>query len=312
MTTATAKVKRDAPMGAPRVVKKKKPDPLVIVITIILTIWMLAIAIPFWNVIAISFTSKVEYQRSAYVIWPKEPTLENIKYMATDARIGIGYRSTIIFVLIGVPFQMLLTTLTAYGFSKDAFPGRKLFFMLVLFTMYFGGGIVPLYLLVMKLGLNDSFWAVILCSGCSTYYMIIMRNYFLSLPASLLESARIDGANEWTVLVRITLPLSLPIMATIALFFTVDRWNEWFNPMIFIKSAQWTPLQVVLRAIIVSVDFTSQQTAQMSGAALESMNQFSQGLKMTAVLFTMTPIMCVYPFVQKYFVKGIMIGAIKA
>jgi putative aldouronate transport system permease protein len=175
--------------------------------------------------------------------------------------------------------------------------------------MYFSGGIVPMYLLMRDLHLTNTIWAVILPYGVNTFYMLIMRNYFIAVPASISESAKIDGAGEWTILFRIILPLSQPILATFALFFAVDRWNEWYNSMIFIKSVQITPLQLVLRSIVVASEYIP-AAAKGSSAAMGAL--FSKGLKMAAVIITMAPIMIVYPFVQKYFVKGITLGAVKA
>ena len=148
-----------------------------------------------------------------------------------DRRILIGYRTTLLLVLIGVPLNLFLTTSFAYGLSRRGYPGRKLIFYVVLITMLFNGGIIPMYLLMMKLGLTNSLGSVVFAYGINTFYMVIMRNFFSSLPVALVESAKIDGAGEWRILFRIILPLSMPIIATITLFYTVDRWNEWYNAM---------------------------------------------------------------------------------
>ncbi len=180
--------------------------------------------------------------------------------------------------------------------------------LLVLFTMIFQGGIVPLYLVMKDLHLTDTIWSVILASGMNTFYMILMYNYFQSLPDSLIESAQLDGAGEWTILFRIVLPLSMPIITTVLLFYSVDKWNEWFNAMVFIRSADIQPLQNVLRSMIVD----SQAMGEASALVSIEDRPFTSGIKMAAVVVTMVPIMCIYPFLQKHFAAGVMVGAIKA
>ena len=167
-----------------------------------------------------------------------------------------------------------------------------------------------MYLLMMKLGLTNSLGSVVFAYGINTFYMVIMRNFFSSLPVALVESAKIDGAGEWRILFRIILPLSMPIIATITLFYTVDRWNEWYNAMIFIKSPNMQPLQLVLRSIVLESQMMDKISA--TGTAVIDKERFVSGMKMAAVVVTMLPVMCVFPFLQKYFVKGVMVGAIKA
>ncbi|MEG1427595.1 MAG: carbohydrate ABC transporter permease, partial [Oscillospiraceae bacterium] len=159
-----------------------------------------------------------------------------------------------------------------------------------------------------SLGLTNTLWSVILSGGMNTFYMILMYNYFLSLPEALMESARLDGAGEWRILFRIVLPLSMPIIATILLFCSVDKWNEWFHAMIFIRKNDLQPLQLVLRSIVLDSQVLDSQSAQVS---IEEKN-FTGGIKMAAVILTMVPVMCVFPFLQKHFTKGVMVGAIKA
>ena len=178
--------------------------------------------------------------------------------------------------------------------------------MFVLVTMVFQGGIVPVYLVVKELGLTNTLWSVVLVTGINTFYMILFMNYFQSLPDALMESARLDGAGEWGILFRIILPLSTPILATITLFYAVDKWNEWYFAKIFIRKNNLQTLQLVLRSMVIDASITTQATAEIKDKT------FSSGLKMAAVVVTMVPIMCVFPFLQKHFTKGIMVGAIKA
>lgn len=293
------------------IVGEKKVDGTLIVSYTLLTLFAIIIIVPFFNVLVISITSEGEYVRSPFVLFPAEPTFDSYRALFADGRIWIGYRTTLTILLLGLPVNMLLTVCTAYALSKADFPGKKIFMLYALFTMFFSGGIIPLYLLIKSLALTNSIWSVVMASGINTFYLIIMRNYFLSLPKELTESAKIDGANEWAILFRIILPLSTPILATITLFYAVDRWNEWFNAMIFIRDMEKTPLQLVLRSIVIDAQMIDSSVLGGSSAASESMTRFATGIKMAAVVVTMAPIMVVYPFLQKYFVKGVLVGAIK-
>jgi putative aldouronate transport system permease protein len=288
--------------------QRKKTDPFELIIGIILTLWAVIIIFPFFNVIALSFVTEIEYLKTPYLFFPKKPTLENYIKVFGDNRILIGYRTTLLFLLIGLPYNMFLTVATAYALSRPVFPGKKFLWFYIIFTMYFGGGIVPMYMWIRDLGLVNTIWAVILPSGVGTFYMIITRNYFSGLPPALLDSARIDGAGEWRILFQIVLPLAKPILATIALFFAGGWWNEWFSSMIFLRGQQIMPLQLILRSIIINAQFTSTQAAS-AGSILVVV--FSKGIKMAAVTATMAPVMIVYPFLQRYFVKGITLGAVK-
>jgi len=287
----------------------KKFELFEIIIACLLTIWALIIIVPFINVIAVSFATEKEYLQNPYMFFPSKPTLENFSQLLKDSRIYTGYRTTLIFVLVGVPYNLFLTICTAYALSKPKFPGKKFFLLLIIFTMYFSGGIIPMYLWVRDLRIINTVWAVILPYGINTFYMLVMRNYIMSLPPSISESARIDGAGEWQILFKIVLPLCKPIIATFTLFYAVDRWNEWYSSMLFIRDMAITPIQLVLRSIVLGANFA---TNLAGGSAAAEYALFSKGLKMAAVIVTMAPIMMAYPFIQRYFVKGITIGAVKA
>ncbi len=291
-----------------KLAKRKKIDAVDVVLFIILTVWGLAILLPFINVIAISFSSYKEYLETPLLMFPKHPELNSYQELIKDGRIWVGYRTTLTILVIGVPLSLFLTASMGYALSRRSYPGKKLILLLVLFTMIFQGGIVPLYLVMKDLHLTNTIWSIILASGMNTFYMILMYNYFQSLPDSLIESARLDGAGEWTILFRVVLPLSLPIIATVVLFYSVDKWNEWFNAMIFVRKAEIQPLQLVLRSMILDSQVADEASALVS---IEN-RPFTNGIKMAAVVVTMVPIMCVYPFLQKHFAKGVMVGAIKA
>jgi len=288
---------------------KKRIELIDVVVFIFLTLFGITILFPFYNVIVVSFTTQKEYLLKPLVLIPSEPTLESYLALIEDGRIWIGYRTTLLILALGLPINMFLTTSMAYGLSRPNLPGKKVILYLVLFTLLFNGGIIPLYLVMLSLKLINTIWSVLLASGMNTFYFIIMRNYFLSMPNSLIESAKLDGAGEWRILWQIILPLSKPIIATIALFYAVDRWNEWFHAMIFIRKNNMVPLQLVLRSIVIESQILSHLAT--GGKSIERIH-FSMGMKMAAVLVTMIPVMCIYPFLQKHFVKGVLIGAIKA
>lgn len=288
--------------------KKRRLEIIDVFLFVALTLWGLVILIPFLNVVAISFTSYKEYLESPMLLFPQKPELKAYTELLKDGRIGIGYRTSITIILIGVPLSLFLSSSMGYALSRRQYPGKKFFLFFVLISMIFQGGIVPLYLVVRSLKLTNTIWSVILTGGMNTFYMILIYNFFRSLPESLMESARLDGANEWTILFRIVLPLSLPIIATLTLFYTVDKWNEWFSAMIFIRDGRIQPLQLVLRSIVYD-SITSVQNSQ--NVMLEE-RPFTQGIKMAAVIATMLPVMLIFPFLQKHFAKGVMIGAIKA
>lgn len=275
-------------------------------IMIFLALFALIILYPFYNSICVSLVSQADYIKSRFMLYPRNVTFESYFVVFKNGSIFDGMKVTLLITIIGVLYNMLLTVSLAYGFSRE-FPGKKLFMMMIVFTMYFSGGLIPFYLLIKDLKLVDNIFSMILPSGVSIMYMTVIRQNFESLPAELEESARIDGAGDLTILFRILLPLSVPMLVTFALYYGVERWNEWYNGMLFIRSFDKRPLQLVLRGII-------QTTGQaMVTNELEQYNitPFSEGIKMACVVVTMTPIMMVYPFIQKYFVSGLTVGAVK-
>lgn len=279
-----------------------------VILVVLLTGFAVAIILPFLNVIAVSFVTQQEYMKSTILLFPHSFTLENYKSLFEDGRIWTGYRTTLLLLVLGLPLNMFLTTSMAYGLSRPNFPFKKFFIYFVVITMLFSGGIIPMYLLMKELSLINTIWSIVLCYGINSFYLIIMMNNFTTIPISLMESAKLDGAGEWRILAKIILPLSMPIIATMTLFYAVDRWNEWFNAMIFIRKGDLTVLQLALRSIVID----SQISQQMNVSNVQTDKQFSEGMKMSAVIVSMLPIMCVFPLLQKHFVKGMLVGAIKA
>ena len=279
------------------------------VIFVVMTILALVIVIPFYLSIVISFETPAAYARSPAAMWPAEFTLANYKYLINVGALGVGYANTIFVAGFGLLYAMLLMVSMAYAFSHPSFPGKKLFFFIMLFTMFFGGGLVPTYLLMKDLGLRNTLWGIILMGGVSAYNIIIMKGGFESVPSSLSEAATIDGANELQIFWKVMLPLQMPLLATFSLFTVVGYWNSWYWPSILINKSKLQTLQLVLRSVVNSA--SAAQTAGQSASGMAGEDLFSEGMKMAAVVATMLPFMCVYPFLQKYFTKGVLVGSIK-
>lgn len=297
-------------MTAPQVIRRSPRTRFELldgIVLFFLLIMAILIVFPVLNVLATSFATQKEAAENPLLLIPAQPTIDNYYRLFQDPRIVIGYKTTSLILLLGVPINMFLTTSLAYGLSRTNFPGGKLIFYAVLLTMLFNGGIVPLYLLMLQLGLTKTIWSVIFAYGVNTFYLIVTRTYMTTLPDSLIESARIDGAGEMRILFRIILPLSKPIVATVLLFYAVDRWNEWFNAMLFLRRNDMIPLQLVLRTIV--MDSVIVNSLSIAGPRIP---RFTEGIQTATIMVTMFPVMCLFPFLQKYFVKGIMIGAIKA
>lgn len=288
--------------------KYKHITTLDIVLAVLLSVGAMIIIIPFWNVLVVSFATQKEYADNPLMLFPKNPTLESYRYLFRDNKIWQGYVNTFKLLLMGLPLSVFLTTTMAYGLSRKSFPGKKLFIYLVVFTMIFNGGIVPMYLVMKQLELTGTLWAVTFSTCFSVFNMILMMNYFQTIPDSLMESARLDGGGDWTILWKIVLPLSKPIIATITLFYGVSIWNEWYDAMIFLRKANMLPLQNVLRSIIQETEISTSATGSMAAMGGP---RFDDGIKMAAVFLTMIPIMCFYPLLQKHFTKGLLVGAVK-
>jgi len=277
------------------------------IIVIILTLLAVIIVVPVLSVFAMSFATLREVLESPLLLIPSEPTIDNYFRLFQDPRIPIGFRTTTLILLLGVPVNLFLTTSLAYGLVRTNFPGSKFVFYAVLITMFLNGGMVPIFMLMLELNLTNSIWSVILAYGVNTFYFIIMRTYMTTLPESVIESAKIDGAGEWRIMMQIIIPLCKPILATVLLFYAVDRWNEWFNAMIFIRRNDLIPLQLVLRNIVMDTVIVDSL-----GIAGPTIPRFTEGIQAATIVVTMVPVMLFFPFLQKYFVKGIMIGAVKA
>lgn len=275
------------------------------VILLVLCLFALCILLPFVNAIAISFITESEYVLNRLTLIPKAPTLNAYRNIINQGWLGLGYQNSLIIAVLGWLYVLSVTVITSYALTRS-FPGKRVFLLYLIIPMFFSGGLFPIYMQIRDLGLMNTYGAVILPAGVSTYYMLIMSSFFRSIPISLEESARLDGASEARILWSIILPLSKSILATISLFVIVTFWNEWFSPMLYIQKAKMLPLQLYLKNIV-----DASKANVDKGVGAQRMQVYAEGVRMAAVILTMLPIMVIYPFLQKYFVKGVMIGAVK-
>lgn len=269
----------------------------------ILLLYGLIILYPFYNAFLISIVPEQVYLNSSVLLWPSEVTFDNYIAVFTDSKLWNGLGITMILLIVGTVYQLTFTVITGYALSRNGWFGKNFVMNMILITMFFGGGLIPYYYLIKNLGLYNNLLVMIIPGAIDTYNMLLMRNYFASLPKDLEESAKIDGANDVQIFLKVYLPMSLPMLATIGLFFAVGNWNSWYNGMLYIEDQHLKPLQLVLREII------SKSSSRIDTP--DATNTFSEGLTMACIFFTIVPIMCFYPFVQKFFVKGLVVGAIK-
>lgn len=280
-----------------------------VILNIVMIVWGLLIFYPVYNSILVSFMTHAEYMRKPFALFVEQPSLAAYKEIFSDNKFFLGYKSTLTILIIKLPLSVLITSSMAYALSRKRFFLSKAINNLTVFTMYFGGGIIPLYLTIKGYGLMGSLWSVILLGIFSVYNMILIKNFFYSIPDSLEESAKLDGANDIRVFWQVFLPLAKPIIATVSLFTAVAIWNEWYNAMIFISDSRKWPLQLVLREIINNA--TAVIKEDMTAEDMGITETFALNMQMASVVVIMLPIMLVYPFLQKYFMGGIMIGAVK-
>lgn len=289
--------------------KKRKISLFDVVLYLVFGLIALITIYPFYNVLIVSLANTLASATYSPYLYPHVFDLTGYKTIMSDTYFYRSLGTTLFVTIVGTTLNMVFSVTAAYVLSRKRLIGRKFFLSAILFTMLFSGGLIPTYLVVSGLGLDNSIWSMIFPSMISTYYLIIMKNYFVSLPASLEEAARIDGANEFVVMTRIFIPISKPFMATFLLFYAVERWNEWWNAYLYISDKNIKPLQIYLRDVL--VNFNSQLATQAQSMMSSHNKVFVQSIQMATIIITMLPILCVYPFVQKYFVKGVLVGSVK-
>ena len=257
---------------------------------------------PMWHVLMASFSDSTALTaHSGLLLWPIEFSLDAYKRVLSNQNIWTGYVNTIKYLVLGVSTSMVMTILGAYVLSRRDFMLRRPIMLAITFTMFFSGGTIPTYLNIQELGLKGSIWGIVLPFCIATYNMIILRTSFESLPESLLEAARIDGAGQLACLTRIVLPLSKATLAVIALYYGVAYWNGWFWASQILEYKGDMPLAVILRDILINADMQQMDTGVTN----------MEGIKYATIIVATVPILCVYPFIQKYFAQGVMIGAVK-
>lgn len=264
---------------------------------------------PFINVIATSLSSgRAIISREVFIL-PKEFNFEAYKALVKDGQLIFAMKNTVFITVFGTVINMAATILTAYSLSKKRLGGRKYIMSLMVFTMLFGGGLIPSFIIVKNLGLVDTYGALWLPGMISVYNMIILKTMFEGIPESLEEAASIDGASDVYILIRVVIPLSFPAIATLTLFYAVGWWNDYFNAMIYISDTRKLPLTVKLMQMISNVSDNLLRSGE--GASFMEAALVPESIKSAAIIISTLPILCIYPFLQKYFVKGVMIGSVK-
>ena len=266
---------------------------------------------PVIYIFSISLSGPLAVLNKRVFLWPVDFSLEAYKTVFESKMLGQAYLNTIYYTVVGTLFQLAGTTLLAYPLSKKRLLGRKQFAFLFYFTNIFNGGLIPTYLVVKNLGFVDSIWALVVPGCISVYYAIILRTNSENIPPDLEEAATIDGLGNWGILFRIYMPLSKAIYSALILFFAIGYWNAYIQPLIYMNTSSKFPLQVVLRNIVLSGSMTDLSSSAAGTGAFMDMRTIGETMKSAAIIVVMLPVMCIYPFVQKYFVKGVMVGAVK-
>jgi len=270
---------------------------------------LVVVLYPLIFIVSASFSDPALVLNGEVLLWPKQITLDAYRNVLQNDQIWNGYLNSIIYAVVGTIINLIMTTLAAYPLSRPDVPGRGIFMFIITLTMFFGGGLIPTYLLVKNLGMVNTMWALIVPGAIATYNLIVMRTYFqTSIPWEIQEAALIDGSSNWRLLTSIILPLSKPIMAVMVLFYAVGHWNSYFSALIYLGDKDLYPLQLVLREILM----ISQSDAVDGGnVGLESKVLLAESIKYVVIIVSSLPVLIMYPFVQKHFVKGVMIGSIK-
>ncbi len=288
-----------------RTIGNKIFDVVNVLIMIVLACIMLY---PILHVLFASISdSALVMQHRGLLLRPLGFNLNAYKAVLEDARVFIGYRNTLIVLVGGVAVNIVLTCIGAYFLTRKNVFWQKPIMILITATMFISGGLVPFYLVVRNIGIADTLWALILPVAINTYNLIIMRTGFAAIPDSLEEAAKIDGASDEWILVFVMVPLAMPTIAVLILYYAVFHWNAWFNAMIFLRKRDLYPLQLILREILIQ----NQTDQQVNMEALQNAASVSESIKYATIMVSVVPALCIYPFLQKYFVKGVMVGAVK-
>jgi putative aldouronate transport system permease protein len=275
-----------------------------------ITVLLIAVAItlfPFVNVIAQSLSSEKYIDYGLVSVWPRGWNFDTYGTVVSDPTFWINYKNTVLYTVVSTAVSMVLSTMFAYAVSRPELKGRKFFIGMALVTMLYSGGLIPTYIVVNKLGLTNTIWAIALPSAISVFNVLVMKSFFENLPGELLEAAAIDGLDTYGTLLRIVLPLSKAVMATMILFYAVANWNSWFPAFLYMDHSNLYPVTVYLRNLIAGAT-----GAQDAGASADAnLTQIGANIKAVTMVLTVLPILFVYPFIQRYFVSGVMLGSVK-
>ncbi|WP_373230716.1 carbohydrate ABC transporter permease [Cohnella sp.] len=274
----------------------------------------LSIILPFLNILALAFNPGKDAERGGIFFWPRIWSLENFNKVFEASNIASAFGISVFRTVVGTIASVFLTAMAAYALKSKTLPGGKFFMMFIFFTMLFSGGIIPYYMLLKSIHLTNNIWVYVIPSLYSAWNIIIMRTFFQQMHPSLEESARIDGYNDFSIFMRIIMPLSRPVIAVIGLFNAVGHWNDWFTGAFFIRKADLRPLSTLLQEMLTSAEAMRETLNQAAGIRydlLEKIQITGNSLKMATIIVVVAPIIIIYPFVQRYFAKGIMIGSMK-
>ena len=295
-------------------IKRKKIELFDVVNISLVLIITLLIFYPLYFCVIASFSKPESVINGETLLWVKNFTLDSYKHVFKESSLWVGYKNTIIYTVLGTLYNLVMTIPLAYALSKNDLPFRGTISWYFFITMYFGGGMIASYFLIKNLGLKDNPLVMIIGTGVSCSNLIITRQYFSSsIPSDLYDAAYIDGANEWECFVKIAMPLAKPIIAVMTLYYGVGKWNSYFNALLYIQDDKYKPLQLVLRDILINnqigVDMTGMDVSELVNA-VERAN-IVEGMKYAVVFIASAPLLIIYPFLQKYFAKGIMVGSVK-
>lgn len=279
----------------------------------VLTIIMMIIMVyPFWYTVVGSFNEGIDYMRGGVYFWPREFTLSNYRAVFIDDTILQAFWVTIWKVIIGTITSLLFTAMASYAITRRTLKFKNFYIPFIMVTMFFSGGLIPYFILIKNLNLYDTFWVYIIPTLFNAYYMIIIQAFMREISESLIEAAKIDGASEYRIFFQIIIPLSKPVLATVALFTAVDHWNSYFDSMIFTHSANLQTIQLFLKKVITDpAAANSLASSSVASIPEQAVKLTPQSIKMATMVVTALPILMIYPFLQKYFVKGVTMGSVK-
>lgn len=276
---------------------------------VVLSVFALIVIYPLWTVFVAAFSDPLDYVKNPLALFPEHITIYNFKRLISSVTIWNGYKNTLVYVVAGTVINVSMTFVMAYGLCMKGLPYRKFFNFFITLTLFFSGGMIPTYLVVKSYGFLDSIWALVLPGAIGTFNLMITRTYLAEqIPDELIEVAEIDGAGPVCTFIKIVMPLSKPILAVITLYYAADHWNGWYNAMVYLRDNAKYPLQLILRSMLINEE-TLGMAATEAGQTSEVFYQIT--LNYAVILVAILPLMIIFPFVQKFFVKGVMIGAIK-